>query len=209
MSPGCSPTTRTFAPAVPSPNTVCVKVLVVGEQPGDKEDLAGEPFVGPAGMLLDRAFAEAGFREGAVQELPGWPDERLAREVLLVTRLLADDEDLRAGRPFAEHGLRGVLVQRAAVAAGRHRPQAVQIGGVRRLGTAGIGHVPGNFPSGTRVNAPGPGSRRDTGGAKGVHDDHRTRHHDVGRDLRPGVGHRARRRGHHGGEGRRRPPDLR
>lgn len=37
------------------------KVLVVGEQPGDKEDLAGEPFVGPAGKLLDRAFAEAGF----------------------------------------------------------------------------------------------------------------------------------------------------
>ena len=37
------------------------KILVVGEQPGDKEDLAGEPFVGPAGQLLDRAFAEAGF----------------------------------------------------------------------------------------------------------------------------------------------------
>ncbi len=37
------------------------KVVVVGEQPGDKEDLAGEPFVGPAGKLLDRAFEEAGF----------------------------------------------------------------------------------------------------------------------------------------------------
>ncbi|WP_410642793.1 UdgX family uracil-DNA binding protein [Amycolatopsis sp. lyj-346] len=37
------------------------KVLVVGEQPGDREDLAGEPFVGPAGKLLDRAFEEAGF----------------------------------------------------------------------------------------------------------------------------------------------------
>ncbi len=37
------------------------KVLVVGEQPGDKEDVAGEPFVGPAGKLLDRAFEEAGF----------------------------------------------------------------------------------------------------------------------------------------------------
>lgn len=41
--------------------TAGAKVLVVGEQPGDKEDLAGEPFVGPAGKLLDRAFAEAGF----------------------------------------------------------------------------------------------------------------------------------------------------
>jgi DNA polymerase len=36
------------------------KVLVVGEQPGDAEDKAGKPFVGPAGRLLDRAFAEAG-----------------------------------------------------------------------------------------------------------------------------------------------------
>ena len=35
-------------------------VLFVGEQPGDKEDLAGKPFVGPAGQLLDRALAEAG-----------------------------------------------------------------------------------------------------------------------------------------------------
>jgi uracil-DNA glycosylase len=41
--------------------TAGAKVLVVGEQPGDKEDLAGEPFVGPAGKLLDRAFEEAGF----------------------------------------------------------------------------------------------------------------------------------------------------
>ncbi|WP_329047992.1 UdgX family uracil-DNA binding protein [Amycolatopsis sp. NBC_01488] len=37
------------------------KILVVGEQPGDQEDLAGEPFVGPAGKLLERAFDEAGF----------------------------------------------------------------------------------------------------------------------------------------------------
>jgi DNA polymerase len=36
------------------------RVVVVGEQPGDAEDLAGKPFVGPAGKLLDRAFAEAG-----------------------------------------------------------------------------------------------------------------------------------------------------
>jgi DNA polymerase len=32
----------------------------VGEQPGDREDLTGRPFVGPAGKLLDRALAEAG-----------------------------------------------------------------------------------------------------------------------------------------------------
>jgi DNA polymerase len=35
-------------------------VMLVGEQPGDAEDLTGHPFVGPAGKLLDRALAEAG-----------------------------------------------------------------------------------------------------------------------------------------------------
>ena len=33
---------------------------MVGEQPGDKEDLSGRPFVGPAGKLLDRALDDAG-----------------------------------------------------------------------------------------------------------------------------------------------------
>ena len=36
------------------------RVMFVGEQPGDREDLAGHPFVGPAGKLLDRCMKEAG-----------------------------------------------------------------------------------------------------------------------------------------------------
>jgi uracil-DNA glycosylase len=36
------------------------RVVMVGEQPGDKEDLAGKPFVGPAGGVLDRAIEDAG-----------------------------------------------------------------------------------------------------------------------------------------------------
>ena len=36
------------------------EVMLVGEQPGDREDLAGKPFVGPAGQLLDEALEEAG-----------------------------------------------------------------------------------------------------------------------------------------------------
>ena len=36
------------------------RVMLVGEQPGDKEDLAGRPFVGPAGRLLDEALVAAG-----------------------------------------------------------------------------------------------------------------------------------------------------
>jgi uracil-DNA glycosylase family protein len=40
------------------------EVMLVGEQPGDQEDLAGAPFVGPAGKLLDRALDEAGIERG-------------------------------------------------------------------------------------------------------------------------------------------------
>src|SRR5205823_4003894 len=36
------------------------KIMFVGEQPGNDEDLAGRPFVGPAGRLLDKALAEVG-----------------------------------------------------------------------------------------------------------------------------------------------------
>lgn len=36
------------------------RIVMVGEQPGDREDVAGRPFVGPAGTLLDRAIEEAG-----------------------------------------------------------------------------------------------------------------------------------------------------
>ena len=35
-------------------------IVIVGEQPGDQEDLSGRPFVGPAGKILDRALKEAG-----------------------------------------------------------------------------------------------------------------------------------------------------
>jgi uracil-DNA glycosylase len=42
------------------------RILMVGEQPGDQEDRAGAPFVGPAGRLLDRALAEAGIERSTV-----------------------------------------------------------------------------------------------------------------------------------------------
>ena len=42
------------------------RAVLVGEQPGDKEDLAGKPFVGPAGQMLDRALEEAGIDRSKV-----------------------------------------------------------------------------------------------------------------------------------------------
>jgi DNA polymerase len=42
------------------------RLMIVGEQPGDHEDLAGQPFVGPAGQVLDAALAEAGIDRSGV-----------------------------------------------------------------------------------------------------------------------------------------------
>jgi DNA polymerase len=45
---------------VPGEGRIHSRLMLVGEQPGDKEDLAGKPFVGPAGRLLDQALEDAG-----------------------------------------------------------------------------------------------------------------------------------------------------
>jgi uracil-DNA glycosylase len=42
------------------------EIMLVGEQPGDREDREGRPFVGPVGVLLDRALAEAGVDRGRI-----------------------------------------------------------------------------------------------------------------------------------------------
>jgi DNA polymerase len=45
---------------------VDARIMLVGEQPGDREDIEGHPFVGPAGKLLDRALQAAGLERGKV-----------------------------------------------------------------------------------------------------------------------------------------------
>jgi uracil-DNA glycosylase family protein len=50
--------------AVFGEGTLKAEVMLVGEQPGDQEDKAGAPFVGPAGGVLDRALEEAGIDRG-------------------------------------------------------------------------------------------------------------------------------------------------
>jgi uracil-DNA glycosylase len=83
---------------------VSAKVIMVGEQPGDQEDLAGEPFVGPAGRLLREAIAEAGgkvasvYLTNAVKHFK-WQErgkrrihERPNREEILACRMWLDSE---------------------------------------------------------------------------------------------------------------------
>jgi uracil-DNA glycosylase family protein len=53
--------TQTVFGAGPAPT----ELMFVGEQPGDKEDLVGEPFVGPAGLMFDKAMDMAGLDRGS------------------------------------------------------------------------------------------------------------------------------------------------
>ena len=59
---GCRrcPLYRDATQAVPGQGPSRAAFMLVGEQPGDKEDLAGKPFVGPAGRILDQALHDAG-----------------------------------------------------------------------------------------------------------------------------------------------------
>jgi DNA polymerase len=51
---------------VPGEGPAHARIMMVGEQPGDQEDVAGKPFVGPAGRMLDRAIADAGIDRALV-----------------------------------------------------------------------------------------------------------------------------------------------
>jgi len=85
-------------------------MMLVGEQPGDVEDQRGEPFVGPAGKLLDRALQEAGIEVGAtyltnaVKHFRWKPDERSKRRI----HQKPSAGNIRACRPWLAAELRAV-----------------------------------------------------------------------------------------------------
>ncbi|HEV7354293.1 MAG TPA: UdgX family uracil-DNA binding protein [Brevundimonas sp.] len=58
------PLWRDATRAVPGEGGARARLMLVGEQPGDEEDLSGKPFVGPAGQVLNAALAEAGLARG-------------------------------------------------------------------------------------------------------------------------------------------------
>jgi uracil-DNA glycosylase len=83
-------------------------VMFVGEQPGDQEDLQGEPFVGPAGALLDKALADAGiprddvYLTNAVKHFSWEP--RGKRRIHKKPRV----SEIKACRPWLDAELRAV-----------------------------------------------------------------------------------------------------
>lgn len=57
---------RNATQVVPGEGPAHARIMMVGEQPGDQEDLQGRPFVGPAGRVLDRAIHESGLDRATV-----------------------------------------------------------------------------------------------------------------------------------------------
>jgi uracil-DNA glycosylase family protein len=60
------PLYRNATQVVPGEGPPRARIMLVGEQPGDREDIAGKPFVGPAGRILDAALADAGIDRAEV-----------------------------------------------------------------------------------------------------------------------------------------------
>ena len=85
-----------------SKGPVSARLVLVGEQPGDVEDQRGEPFVGPAGKLLDRAIADAGldpahtYTTNAVKHFKFTPSPNGKRRI----HATPDAHDMAACRPW-------------------------------------------------------------------------------------------------------------
>lgn len=130
---------------VPGQGPRRASILLVGEQPGDQEDKAGLPFVGPAGGLLDRALADAGVRRddvfvtNAVKHFKWIPRGKrrmhktpAQREVMACRYWL--EKELASVRPAVAVSLGATalrsLMQRADVRLGAMLGEPVNVGGL-------------------------------------------------------------------------------
>lgn len=84
------------------------RIMLVGEQPGDREDRAGEPFVGPAGRILDDALVEAGIDRGDVYVTNAVKHFRFEERGNRRIHKKPDVRHVRACRPWLEGELRAV-----------------------------------------------------------------------------------------------------
>lgn len=101
-------------------------VMFIGEQPGDKEDLAGHPFVGPAGKLFDEALLEAGidrsavYITNAVKHFSWEPQERGKRRIHKKPRA----SEIAACRPWLDGEL-AIMKPQVVVCLGATAAQAL------------------------------------------------------------------------------------
>jgi len=76
------------------------RLMLVGEQPGDQEDLAGKPFVGPAGRLLDQALAQAELDRTALYVTNAVKHFKFTARNIFRQHLGANKDEQRACRPW-------------------------------------------------------------------------------------------------------------
>jgi uracil-DNA glycosylase len=100
------------------------EVIMVGEQPGDREDLAGKPFVGPAGRLLSEALEEAGIDRREVYVTNAVKHFKFQRRGKRRIHKRPSAEEIRACRPWLDAELETVK-PRALVALGATAAQAM------------------------------------------------------------------------------------
>ncbi|MDQ3343432.1 MAG: UdgX family uracil-DNA binding protein [Actinomycetota bacterium] len=91
------------------------RLMLVGEQPGDREDVEGEPFVGPAGRLLDQALVEAGIDRDVVYVTNAVKHFKFAPRGKRRIHATPKAEEIRACRPWLDGEI--AAVRPAVVAA--------------------------------------------------------------------------------------------
>src|SRR5882672_5439980 len=84
------------------------QVMLVGEQPGDKEDLAGKPFVGPAGQLLGRALEAAGIARPKVYVTNAVKHFKFVRRGKIRLHQKPNTSEIKACRPWYERELASI-----------------------------------------------------------------------------------------------------
>src|ERR1700744_3218800 len=84
------------------------RVMLVGEQPGDKEDLAGKPFVGPAGQMLDRALQQADVDRSKVYVTNAVKHFKFVPRAKIPLHQKPATPEIRACRPWYERELAAI-----------------------------------------------------------------------------------------------------
>ena len=113
------------------------EVVMVGEVPGDREDIAGKPFVGPAGRLLDEALEEAGIDRRAVYLTNAVKHFKFERRGKRRIHKKPAAEEIRACRPWLDAEL-AVVKPDVLVALGATAAQALLGRGFRVTRDRGV-----------------------------------------------------------------------
>lgn len=132
--------------AVPGEGPLDARIVFVGEQPGDEEDLTGRPFTGPAGRLFDRALAQVGIERGACYVTNAVKHFRFEQRGKRRIHSRATAGEQRACRPWLEKEL-SLLRPQAIVALGATAATALMGPGFALMRERGRWHDgPGGVP---------------------------------------------------------------